>query len=205
MADELPTAPGHPLAALLERACEVAELGDAACRLRREHRGPQEFLAALAEAELPVDAIRLLAHLLPRREAIWWAWECARRAAGVNPPQAIQEALAATEQWLKEPTEEHRRIAFARAEAADLGNAAGSAALAVFLSGGSIAPPDVGPVEPPPHAAAKAIAGSIILAAVATEPEKAPEKFRVSVAQGAQIAERVKLWNTLEARVRQTS
>ena len=205
MANDPGGAAAHPLAGLLERACDIAELGDEARQLRRESHGPKEFLAVLNDADLQVDAIRLLAHLLPRREAIWWAWECARRASGADPPQPIQEALAATEQWIKEPTDEHRRTAFARAEAADLGTPAGSAALAVFLSGGSIAPPEVGPVEPPPHAAAKAIAGSIILAAVSAEPEQAPEKFRASAAQGAEVASRSNLWSALEARVRQTS
>jgi hypothetical protein len=205
MADDGGGAAAHPLAGLLVRACEVAELGDEARDLWRNSYGPQEFLMALSEAELQVDAIRLLAHLLPRREAIWWAWDCARRSAGDNPPPAIREALAATEQWIKQPTEEHRRSAFARAEAADLGTPAGSAALAVFLSGGSIAPPEVDAVEPPPHAAAKAIAGSIILAAVSTEPERAPEKFHAAVTQGSDVANRSQLWSALEARVRQTS
>jgi hypothetical protein len=34
----------------------------------------------------------------------------------------------------------------------------------------------------------------VVLAAVATEPERAAEKFREFIAQGVHIAERIELW-----------
>jgi hypothetical protein len=49
-------------------------------------------------------------------------------------------------------------------------------------------------VPPGEFMAAKAIAGSIILAAVATEPERADEKFRGFVEQGMVVAEKTELW-----------
>jgi hypothetical protein len=44
--------------------------------------------------------------------------------------------------------------------------------MAVFQSGGSIAPPNLPPVQPAPFAAAKAIALAIKLASIKTEPVK---------------------------------
>nr|HRQ81041.1 hypothetical protein [Azospirillaceae bacterium] len=41
---------------------------------------PAALAAALVAADLPVDAIRLLAMALPRREAAWWACLAAREA-----------------------------------------------------------------------------------------------------------------------------
>ncbi len=41
---------------------------------------------------------------------------------------------------------------------------------------------------------AKAVSGSVTLAAVATEPERALEKFTEFVTLGLEVAERTKLW-----------
>ena len=82
----------------------------------------------------------------------------------------------------------------AAAEKADLGTAAGCAGLAAFFSGGSIAPPNAAAVPPGEFLTAKAVSGAVIFAAVAKEPEKAPEKFRNFVAQGIEVTNRVKLW-----------
>ena len=172
----------------------IAGLSDEARALLRAGQPPRDFVAALASAELYPDAVRFLAHAIPKREAVWWAWFCARRAAGAAPPPAAREALDATERWIAQPNEEHRRAAMAAAEAADFGTAPGCAALAAFLSGGSVAPPDAPVVPPGELMTAAAVAGSVTLAAVATEPEKAPEKFRAYIEQGLDVARRIKLW-----------
>ncbi len=180
----------------LQELCELAELEEEGKGLLRKEHTPPEFIASLVEHEHYADAVRLLAHALPKREAIWWAWVSARRVLNGEPPPSIRTALQATEQWIMQPTEEHRRPMLTIAEEADIGTPPGCAALAVFLSGGSIAPPQLPPVEPGEFAAAKAIAGSVTLAAVSTEPERAPEKFRAFIAQGLEVARRLNLWQT---------
>jgi hypothetical protein len=146
------------------------------------------------EKTLYPDAVRFIAHALPKREAVWWGWVCARRAAGENPPPKIKAALDATEKWIAQPNEDNRRSAMAAAQKAELGTAAGCAGLAAFFSTGSLAPPDAPVVPPGEFLAAKAVSGAVIFAAVANEPEKAPEKFRSFVAQGVEVTNRVKLW-----------
>ncbi len=178
----------------LAELCEVAEIEQETRALLREEQTPQEFLAALVEQERYADAVRLLAHALPKREAVFWAWISARKVHDGDPPPNIRTAVEATEQWIRQPSEETRRPMLRIAEEADLGTPAGCAALAAFLSGGSIAPPGAPPVEPGEFAAAKAITGSVILAAVSTEPEKAPEKFRGFIEQAVAIANRIHLW-----------
>jgi hypothetical protein len=174
---------------------QVAELDEEARKLLTPTTGPRVFLQTMMERELYADAVRFLAHALPRREAVWWAWVCARRAAGDAPRAEIQAALDATERWIREPSDGNRRLAMQRGEAADFGTPAGCAALAAFLSGDTLAPPNVEQAVPPgPFMAAKAIAGAIVLAAVAQEPEKATEKFQVFIQQGLDVVNRVKLW-----------
>ena len=155
---------------------------------------PREFLNVLVEKQQFPDAVRFLAHVMPKREAVWWAWMCARRAAGEEPAPPVQASLQATEKWIKEPTEENRRAAMKAAEEADLKTAAGCAGLAAFFSAGSLAPPHAAVVEPGEFLAAKAVTGAVIFAAVGVEPEKSAEKFRNYIDQGVGVVNRIKLW-----------
>jgi hypothetical protein len=146
------------------------------------------------QRELPMDAVRFIAHALPRREAVWWAWVCARKSAGESPKPQIKAALDATERWVVQPTEEHRRQALHFGEAADFGTSAGCAALGAFMSGGSLGPPDAPVVPPGEFMTAKAVSGAVILAAVTPEAAKAPAKFEEYVKLGLEVADRTKLW-----------
>ena len=172
----------------------VAELGDKAQALVRAEAHPLEHVSVLVDQKLYPDAVRFLAHALPKREAVWWAWVSARRSAGENPPPKIKVALEATEKWIAQPSDENRRAAMDAAEVADLGTAAGCAGLAAFFSGDSLAPPSAPAVPPGEFLAAKAVAGAVIFAAVSGEPEEAPERFKSFVAQGVDVTNRIKLW-----------
>jgi hypothetical protein len=170
----------------------VAELGDPARALLKEP--PQEYLALLIEKKHFPDAVRFLAYALPKREAVWWAWVCARRAAGAEPPPNIKASLEATERWIAQPTEDNRRAAMVAAEAADVGTPAGCAGMAAFFSSGSLAPPGAQSVPPGPYLTSKTVAGAVILAAVGGDPEKTPENFRAFLDQGLDVVKRIKLW-----------
>lgn len=171
----------------------ISGLEDEARSLLREGMPPREFAQLLIERGRFSDAVRLLAHALPKRESVWWAWVCARRAAGPEPPPAIQTSLAATEKWIAQPTEENRREAMQAADSAGVATAAGCAGLAAFFSGPSISPPNAPPVPPGPYDTAKAVAGAVTLAAVAI-PEKIEESFRAFLQQGLEVTARIKLW-----------
>jgi hypothetical protein len=172
----------------------VAELGEEARALIKESQPPQEYLNLLMEKRHFPDAVRFLAHALPKREAVWWAWVCARRAAGAEPAPKIKASLDATEKWIAQPSDENRRAAMSAAETADVGTPAGCAGMAAFFSGGSMGPPDAPAVPPGPYLTAKAVAGAVNLVAVGGEPEEAPEKYRACVDQGLDVASRIKLW-----------
>lgn len=183
--------PGRSVAEL----AEAAELEEEARKLLTPALTPRDFIQAMVEGEHYGDAIRFLAHALPRREAVWWAWVCARRMAGDDPSPNIKASLDATERWIREPTDGNRRMAMKRAEEADFGTPAGCAGLAAFLSGDNLAPPNLEQRVPPGEfMAAKAIAGSILLSAVVSEPERSPEKLQSFIQQGLDVVNRIKLW-----------
>jgi len=171
--------------ALARTATEIGKLfplGDEAKRLLRDGLTVRQYLDVLVERHLSVDAVRFLAHALPRREGVWWACLCARGATGNGSP-----ALQAAERWVADPSEANRRAAQAAAVDAGPGTPAGCAALAAFWSGGSLAPANVPAVPPGETLTAQGVAGAILLAAVATEPHRAPDRYREFLSRGLEV------------------
>ncbi|MEO8029483.1 MAG: hypothetical protein ABI765_01475 [Gemmatimonadota bacterium] len=192
--------PGAPAIRTLADLAAVAGVGDEALALLRPRHAPHEYLSALTAAGHYPDAVRLLAHALPRREGVWWAWATAKRAIGAEPGAPAAAVLDATERWIGQPSEEHRHAALAAAEAAGLDTPAGGAGMAAFLSGPSLAPPHIEqPVPPPEYGAAKAIAGTVLMSAVVTQPGQMVEKLHAALLQGLDVVDKIKLWPAMTA------
>ena len=187
---------GPPADALARRAADVcrhaALSADFGAPPRPDLTAAQFLHELVAAADFP-RAGRFLAAALPKREAVWWACLCVRQSPAAAGPQA-EAALRAAERWAADPTDEHRRAAFAAAEAAGVGTPAGCAAIAAFLSGGSLAPPNVAEVPPAEHLTASAVAGSVALAAVAAKPEQAPQRYQKFFALGTEVARGARRW-----------
>jgi hypothetical protein len=168
--------------------CALFALSEPARAALEPPPAPGAFVERLAGAGLFPDAVRFLAHGLPKREAVWWACLAARAALDNTAPQPLVQALAAAEAWVYKPDEANRRAAMASAEAAGFDNPASWAAVAAFWSGGSLAPPEAPAVPPGETLTAVAAAGAVMLAAVLHEPERAAEKYRLFLAQALDIA-----------------
>src|SRR5258708_27898815 len=117
-----------------------------------------EALARLEQAGHLIEATRLVAHAMPAREAVWWACACSRHTApsGANPA-AETTVRDAAEEWVRRPTDEHRRAAMKQAETSGFGSPEAWAAVAAFWSGDSMAPPEAPKVPPQPHFTALAV------------------------------------------------
>ncbi len=155
---------------------------------------PAALLAEWLEAGSHTEAVAFLAHALPVREGVWWAWLCARDAAGENASPEVSALLATIHEWIADPRDEHRRAAFGWAETMGFGTPWGLAALAVFFSGGSLAPPSLEPVAPGELDSAKAVVGAVALAAATSRPDDPTAAFREFITRGTQLADRIKLW-----------
>jgi hypothetical protein len=172
--------------------CSHFALGDTARRLLTPELTADKYLALLIQNKQYIDAVRVLAYALPIKDAITWGNSCARQSAEPNPAANLAAALDAVDKWLAEPNDDNRRAAMKAAQQAEFSTAAGSSALAVFLSGGSLAPPDAPVVPPEKYQAANAVVGVVLLSAIAKEPEKAEAKYQAFLEQGQKIAANVK-------------
>lgn len=184
-------------AATAAEACRGLTLGPEAAALLADGQAPRAlgaYLDALAAAGHFPDAEVVLAHCLPKREAVWWASQCVRAAAGPQPPPAVEAAIQAAEAWAAAPGDRNRRRAYPAAEAAGFGHPAGCVALAAFLSGGSLAPPDLPAVPPADHLTGDTAAAAVQLAAVLSDPARAPERHRAFLKLGLDVARGKNRW-----------
>jgi hypothetical protein len=147
-----------------------------------------DALQRLEASGFLVEAARLVAHALPKREAVWWACMCAFHTAPPDLPENDRLARELAEDWVRQQTDKLRREAMTKAEAGDFGTPEAWAAVAAFWSGDSMAPEGQAAVPPAPHLCATAVAGAIVLAAVRGDPIRQPARLKRFLESGRNIA-----------------
>jgi hypothetical protein len=163
-------APIAPLLPRLELDAEGAALLDGATDAAS---GIERLVAA---GRMP-EAVRLTAHALPKREAVWWACMCARAVPDPALAPADIVALDAAERWVRRPDDAARRGAETAAQKTQFRSAEAWAAMGAFWSGSSMAPEGQPMVPPAEHLIGVAVAGAVVLAAVRIKPERQGARF----------------------------
>lgn len=148
-----------------------------------------EGLDRLEAAGLLNDALRLVAHALPKREAVWWACMCADAVPDAALSPADAAARTAAEQWVRKPADDGlRRAAWDCVQKTAFGTPEAWAAVGAYWSGGSMAPEGQPAVPPGDHLTGVAIGGAVVLAAVRNRPERAPARMTRFLASARDIA-----------------
>ncbi len=117
---------------------DVSELQSGSVELLKSDMRPEKYIQVLTSAEKWSDAIKVMAHTLPRREAIWWACICARNMEVLAKNKEEALALKAAEKWVYKPTDENRRKAFLQAQKGDAPSVGTLSSLAAACSGGKL-------------------------------------------------------------------
>jgi hypothetical protein len=164
------------------------ELSEEAGELLNPAMPPAESIELLAAKGCFLDAVKLLAHGLPKREAVWWACIATRQSHTPETNEDNNIALIAAETWVQKPTEKHRMKACDYANKTKYETPASWAATAAFWSAGSIAPKDQPEVSPPEYLYAHAVAGSIALAAVMKDEQNPDPHYVNFIKQGINLA-----------------
>jgi len=125
-----------------------------------------EALDRLEAAGFASEAVRVLAHALPKREGVWWACMCAANTAPSDLTEQDELALETAEQWVRQQKDPLRRDAMIHAEAGGFMSAEAWAAVAAFWSGDSLAPPGARAIAPLPEQTGTAVAAAVTLASV---------------------------------------
>lgn len=148
---------------------------------------PVAYVDMLRRLDPPFEALAFFAHVLPKREAVWWGHQC---VAGLMPGLAGREAeiMALSEAWVREGDEDSR-IAVKNAvdqEKADkaavwVGHAAG-------WSGGSLSPNPDHRVETPDDLTAKAVNTALLIAIGQVPPAARAEAVQSCLSAGLEFA-----------------
>jgi hypothetical protein len=133
-------------------------------------------------------AVRLIAHALPKRDAVWWACMCAFHTAPADLAESDRLARELAENWVRQQTDRLRREAMAKAEAANFATPETWAAVAAFWSGDSMAPAGQKAVPPAPHLCGTAVAGAVMLAAARGDPLWQSARVKRFLGSGRDIA-----------------
>jgi hypothetical protein len=169
--------------------CTRFELKPEAKAWLREDTRPREFMKALLTAKQFLSGIDFLAHMLPAREAVWWGCLCLQHASGGNFTDVEKTACRAAVEWVMRPEESVRAAAKIPAEAAGPASVAGALAMAVYQTGGNIAPPKAPPMSPPPYSWSKVVSRAVKLASTQAEPARIVETQEAFIYLGGRIAE----------------
>ena len=184
-----------PLPERAQTICSQLGLDIARSPWLQDGMSAQQFLDVMIEQGELVDAVTFMACVLPKREAVWWGYLCAREVRGGELTAVDASALAAALEWVRDPTDPHRRAAKAAADATQYATPAGLVALATFFTGGSLAPPDVQAVPPAEHLTAQTIRSAVVAAAVIHAPQDADVHYRGYLQTGLDVAKRKLRWD----------
>ncbi|HET9903866.1 MAG TPA: hypothetical protein VFQ27_09230 [Xanthobacteraceae bacterium] len=141
------------------------------------------FVNALVSEGQLVKAVQFLSYLLPRREAVWWACQSVRLLAPQRS-NAEDAALAAAENWVKEPEEERRLQALQCGIEGGRQSPSTWLALAAGWAGG-IAMPGV---PFPPYQTPRAARAAIMLAFSQAPADQRQDQLRQCIEQGKRLA-----------------
>ncbi len=146
------------------------------------------IIQSLADAGFLIEATRVFAHALPKREAVWWACMCVTHtpAAQIPPQDLKMRELAET--WVRQQSDEVRRAGMEEAKRAGFKSPESWAAVAAFWSGDSVTPLNTPPVPAPPHLTGVAVAGAVALASVRGEPNRQRQRLALFLQSAQDIA-----------------
>jgi hypothetical protein len=142
-----------------------------------------------------LSALNYMAHAIPAREGVWWAWYCARKAHAAEQKPEVQHALKLAEQWIAQPTEENRKQARAYAERAEVSGAPHHLLEAITMTG-DLEDPISGETSPaPPYMASKFIFATAVASSYPPDPEKPEVTAGEYLKQAFEVANRIQLWS----------
>ncbi|WP_374942760.1 hypothetical protein [Sphingomonas sp.] len=188
MNDEIATAPRDWSRVKWTRAAQLAPMmGDA---LPMESVGalpPAAAFAVLRDND-PAGAANFVAQCLPRVDAVRWVLACLTYTDESLPP-ARAVAAKAVRRWLAGPSDDARRLAFQAGEIAGWDTMEGLACLAIFLSGGSMAPATQEmPVNPQPGVFGRVVASAVLVAAHAQGGLAYPDRIAAMLTKADALA-----------------
>ncbi len=149
---------------------------------------PETFIEELSSAEKWLDAVKVLAHALPRREAVWWACMCATQMDKLTDNESEKSALESAEKWVFKPTEEHRADAFLLAQRSRTNSVGTFCALAAAFSDDTLIISEDQKIDIDTSGFGKMVAGIIAMSAAEGKGARFDQRIQNFLISGRAIA-----------------
>ncbi len=173
----------------LVATCAYLELAKDVQSLSHSTPTAEELIESLVVEEKFLDALRIRAYLLPKRDAVWWGCLCVRDELD-EPLEPEQElAVAAAESWVTDPTEELRREAESKSNDVGSKGAGGLLALSAFWCEGTIGPADGPEIPGDDRLVCQGVAAALITAAYLGDAKKANNRLTAFLKKGQAVAD----------------
>ncbi|MEO9528682.1 hypothetical protein [Roseibium sp.] len=148
---------------------------------------PEDYAMELQEGEEPLKALAYFAHVLPKRESVWWGMNCVAGLDGTRS-EDDRQVLALSETWVREGDEDARAAVHAAAEAARADSASVWIGFAAGWSGGSLSPNQEHRVEMPDDLTAKAVNTALLIALGTLPASERDEALKSCLSAGLSFA-----------------
>jgi hypothetical protein len=181
---------GAPPSVKAADLCKYFTLSEGGRSALQPEMMPDQFAQELFRQQHHPDAVQVLAHYMPKRQAVFWALSCVKLTLE-DPPAETDNAVKTTEKWISDPTEEHRKAALKAADAADAGTPAGCTALAAYYSDGLPKTEDPKQNARAYFLTSKLVAAAVLLAATA-DPDQMFARFQTFLEKGLEIVDRMR-------------
>ena len=146
-----------------------------------------EALDRLEAAGFASEAVRILAHALPKREGVWWACVCTAHTTPPDLNETDELARMSAEQWVRQQKDALRRDAMIHAEAGGFMSAEAWTGVAAFWSGDSLAPAGAKAIPPLPEQTGTAVAAAVTLASVRGDGKRFTARLQRFLESGRDI------------------
>lgn len=187
---------GHRMTAL--ELSRNSQLKVPATDLLKDAQSAGHFAELLVGHKHWMAAITYMAHAIPAREGIWWAWYCIRKVASPEMPPDQVEALKLAETWIAQPTEENRLKARDRSQRIDSGSGPQLLLEGIAATGELEDPISGKKVAVIPFMSSKYVNACVIGACYRPDPEHPEETANDFLRQAFEVASRIHLWSNYQ-------
>jgi hypothetical protein len=198
MQEKITMNPYHSTASRLVASLAIEQSAAAQQHLRNAalpgNWSPAAYVSCLLADDLNRDARHFLAHALPRRRALWWACLCSRDVREFAAEAALDPVLEIATEYVRLPSESLRRAAQSLLQTLPLNSLSAHLAAAVFMTAGSLGPPDSPAVPVPPQVLGRLVSTIVYGAATKKNVVQFVHHMREYIELGREIAAGKHLW-----------
>lgn len=188
--------PAHKPGAL--ELSRQAQLKVPATDLLKDSQSAGHFAELLVSHQLWMAAINYMAHAIPPREGIWWAWYSIRKVAAPDMPPDQVDALKLAETWIAQPTEENRRKAHEFSQRIDSGCGPQLLLEGIYSTGELEDPLSGNKVPAIRYMSSKYVNACVIGACYVPDPKHPEVTANDFLRQAFEVAARIQLWSNYQ-------